>query len=44
MPDDTAQPPPEPAACLAQRFDVPDFMVPQSVADVRELTGALRAP
>ena len=37
MPDDTAKPPPEPATCLAQRFDVPDFMVPKSIADVREL-------
>ena len=37
MPDDTAKLPPEPATCLAQRFDVPDFMVPKSIADVREL-------
>jgi len=36
MPDVTGKPPPEPATCPA-RFDVPDFMVPKSIADVREL-------
>jgi hypothetical protein len=37
MPDDTGKGPPEPTACPPLRFDVPDFMVPKSIADVREL-------
>src|SRR2546430_2693494 len=37
MPDDTGKLPPEPTSSMALRFDVPDFLAPQSIADVREL-------
>ena len=40
MLEDTVKSPPEPATCLGRRFDVPDFMAPKSIADVREMGSA----
>jgi hypothetical protein len=37
MPDDAGKTPPEPAVCPSPRFHVPDFMLPKSIAEVREL-------